>query len=261
MRWVRSPSRAARKGTRSLFSANVLHGVRVLGEPVALRTRRTGSAEGADLPIHTARELAAAQAAAQAAGFAAGEAQARTREAERLRTLVRAFETAAGALASQRGELLQEARTDLVRLAVAMAERLARRALTIDPQVAERALAEALDLAGRARQVIVRLHPGDAQRIQAALASDASLLPADRFELRPDPEVGLGGCIVDTAEMRFDATLEAHLERFAEALTDWRDHDTLVQVPEVPAMPAGPVLQLEPEGSADAGDEEVADAA
>jgi flagellar assembly protein FliH len=218
--------------------SHVLRGARVAGEPVALRTRVQPGARGSEPLCYTETQLQQACAEARASGFAAGASEGAAQATERLADLAHAFEAAAAGLAKQRANLLHQTRGELGELVLAMAERLARRALELDTGAFERALTDVLDAAGRTRPLSVRLHPDDAERLRALPAQDPLRLDAERFELRADPSIGAGGCVVDTPEMRYDATLESHLVRFAEALVDWRDQETLV----------APLERLRPEG-------------
>jgi hypothetical protein len=215
----------------SSSSSNVLRGARVAGEPVALRPRVRPGACGTEPFCYTEAQLQQACAQARAGGFAAGSSAGAAQAAEQLAGLARAFEAAAGELARQRANLLHQTRGELGELALAMAERLARRALQMDAGALERAITDVLDAAGRNRPMSVRLHPADAERLRALPAQDPLRLAGDHIELRPDPGIGAGGCIVDAPEMRYDATLESHLVRFAEALIDWRDQEAPVAPP------------------------------
>ncbi len=137
-----------------------------------------------------------------------------------LDTLVREFD-------SRRETLYTQARRDLVVLAVAIAQRVAARLTAIEgvaPEMAAQACAEALSLVGEATQVLVRVHPADAEAITELTAELAETLHACRHvRLVEDEAVGRGGVIVETQDSRIDATLSQRLDRIADELaTGWR---------------------------------------
>lgn len=233
-------------------SGNVLRGARVTGRPVPLGA--CGGVPGLDeRPVYSERAHREGCEAARAAGQAEGEARA----AARLRREAELLKRAAAALEAQRLDLLQSARAELVRLAVVMTERLTRRVLEVDAQVAERALAEAIERAGRGTALTLRFHPEDAARLRDGAGAEAARLSAERFTLIADESVGRGGCLLETPALRLDATLETHLDRMAEALCDWRDEAPRIAAVDAPVAARPRIAEAE---RAEA-DEEVADAA
>lgn len=208
-------------------SANVLRGARVEGAPVSPRGRPSLRGGPPEPLVHTAGELQAAAAAAHAAGLAEGEARGRALEAERLRETAALLEGLAGALAGERLRARLELRRETVRLALAVARRLTRRALAIDEEAAARALADALRGAGENDALIARLHPDDAARLESGGGAGSPLFAGRRLELRADESLERGGCVVETQALRFDATVEGHLERLTAALEEWCDEEAL----------------------------------
>ncbi len=211
---------------------NVLHGARLAGEPVSVGVAELapelecgwGFAARREPRVHTARELAAARAAAHAEGLAQGEALGREAERANLAHALRLLAEITQRCSAERATLLHRARRDLMQLALAMAEKLARRSLTLDRGAALRALRDALRHAGRAQLIVVRLHPDDAALLRDSETRSAlAVAPATAFEVREDPTVTAGGCLIETPELHIDATLDGLLARFAQALEDWRD--------------------------------------
>jgi len=206
-----------------LPSSSLLRGARMSAQTVAIGAAQAGGVEAAgEAPVHTARELEAACAAAHRAGQAAGEAIGRAAAQQRMATTVELLASTGRALADERTALLRATRQDLLRLATAMAERLARRALALDPEAAGRAVADALAHVETAARVVIWLHPEDQARLESQTEKLAARFAADaHLVLRADPDLAPGECRLATEQMEIDATLAGHLERLAEALTDW----------------------------------------
>jgi flagellar assembly protein FliH len=157
-----------------------------------------------------------AQAAAQgrqeglAQGLQQGAAQAQKRVAEETRTLAEALRNAAREVEARQAELIHLAHRDLVELALAIAERIVRARIQVDPAVAARAVEQAASLAGRRHSLTVHLNPTDHQ----------ALAPADTASVRTvaDESVARGGCVVRTDVAEFDARIETQLQTLREAL-------------------------------------------
>ena len=104
-------------------------------------------------------------------------------------------------------------------LAVRIAEKILGRELTVRPEAVVDIVAEALNAAGSARQVLVRCHADDLaalERGRPRLLARCSR--AQAVQLRADPHVGRGGCIVETELATIDARLSTQLDAIERAL-------------------------------------------
>ncbi len=139
---------------------------------------------------------------------------------QRLQTLRPALEQVTRAVEKARGDWAAEWEARAVHLAAAIAERVIRRELTLDPQIQATYVREALELAAGSQQVRVRIHPDDreglgrlaGQWLQEALARASA-------ELVTDPNVSHGGCVVETQHGTIDQQIETQLARIEEELT------------------------------------------
>jgi len=136
--------------------------------------------------------------------------------------LVEACRQAIRHLAEQKARLLLEARTDVVRLAIAIAHRVVKRVAAVRDLAAEVAVenaAEALEIVGRQTDVALHVNPAD---LDAITTFAASLVESSRecrhVHLIADETVSSGGCVLTTAEGRVDASLDKQLDRIAELL-------------------------------------------
>jgi flagellar assembly protein FliH len=135
-------------------------------------------------------------------------------ESERLRRLV---QRVVERLLGERQNAVQAARAQIVELAMAIAERVVRTAVSLDHSIAERAAAEALTHVHGRERVCVRLNPGDLQYLRDSDAV-AGLAQIERLELVEDEDVAAGGCVVETEMGSIDGRIETQLGQVEQSL-------------------------------------------
>lgn len=150
----------------------------------------------------------------RAAGLEAG-----TRE---LAARIEAIEKILDALARPLEDLDHRVEAELLALVQSVARQLVRREMRQDPGhligVIREGLA-ALPLASG--EVVVRLHPADAEAIRERLADPAG---DQAWHLETDPLLERGGCLITSPRSTIDARLDARLSRvIARLLEDERD--------------------------------------
>lgn len=154
----------------------------------------------------------------RAAGLEAG-----TRE---LAARIEAVEKILDALARPLEDLDHRVEAELLALVQSVARQLVRREMHQDPGhligVIRESLA-ALPLASG--DVLVRLHPADAEAIRERLADPAGDRATNRgWRLETDPLMERGGCLITSPRSTIDARLDARLSRvIARLLEDERD--------------------------------------
>lgn len=132
-------------------------------------------------------------------------------ELERTRRLVQAM---LSGFAQQRRELLDELLPYVVRIAVEVARRIVRRELTSDPGMVTRTVQAALEQMLSASQIVVRVHPLDAQVLQAQIGALADAPDqAEAIEIVPDGSIDPGGCVVESERGIIDARLRTQFEQ------------------------------------------------
>jgi len=179
----------------------------------------------------TVRQAAYAEglAAGKEAGLAAAHTLVESRAAEiagqltqeRLRTVLPAFQAAAGALVIERDRWITAWEGAAVKLSASIAQRVLRHELAQLPEVSVALIQEALQLAAGQPQIQLRLNPCDLEQLQTcgdeALGRLAGVGDA---RLVPDEAIAPGGCIVETRHGVIDARLETQLDRIASELLD-----------------------------------------
>ncbi|MGD9498214.1 MAG: FliH/SctL family protein [Armatimonadota bacterium] len=129
---------------------------------------------------------------------------------ERIRRVVQAM---LAGFAQQRRELLHELHPYVVRIAVEVARRIVRRELTTDPGMIARTAEVALEQVTAASRITVRVHPLDAQVLQATISEIISAPDqAEIIEIVPDGTIDPGGCVVESDRGIVDARLRTQFE-------------------------------------------------
>ena len=168
-----------------------------------------------------------ARAAGQAEGLAAGLAEgektghdaALANTAAILNDLTARWSQALEILHQHMPAHAADARTDLVRLAMAIATRVTHQEALRNKLVAEAVVADAMVLAAHSRTVSLRVNPDE----EATLATYLPVLLAKirttaSVELVGDPAVSPGGVLTEFGAGQIDARLETQLERIADQL-------------------------------------------
>lgn len=124
-----------------------------------------------------------------------------------------------GRFGEERERLLEDARRDLLGLALRIVRRVIDRTVEVDETVCIQQVAEAIELLGRPGSLRLQIAAADRPIIEQALPG---LLEKARVtegvEIVESDEVARGGCIVSTADGEVDSRLETQLERITEAL-------------------------------------------
>lgn len=176
----------------------------------------------------------AGRAAGHQAGLEAGRAAALTEFKDRLSKLEAGWSAGLTEFGNHRDSLLRAAQQDVLRLAVRIAERVTKRVVKLDPQVAAAQLEALLAVIVRPTRLVIRIHPSDRGVIEAAMPRLMTIFAAARhIELVEDPTLSPGSCI---AAMRsteasdangggdqglggqIDASIETQLDRIVDAL-------------------------------------------
>jgi flagellar assembly protein FliH len=154
---------------------------------------------------------------ARQAGFREGEAAGRAAAQSELRPLVERFARTIDELAAMRPRLREQAEGDLVRLAVAIARRVVRRELTIDPQAITGLVKAALEQLSAGERIRIRVHPQDEVAVRNCLAAVGR---AASVEVSGDAALERGSAILETERGNLDASAETQLAEIERGLTD-----------------------------------------
>jgi flagellar assembly protein FliH len=154
---------------------------------------------------------------AQVAGFREGEAAGRARAAAEVQPVIERLSLAAGELAQMRPRLRKEAEADTVQLALAIARRVLRREMAVDPGALEGILLAALERLNGQEISRVRVHPSHASLVSSCLQRAAGGVAV---EVVADPSRQPGDVIFETERGNLDASVESQLQEIERGLAD-----------------------------------------
>lgn len=142
-----------------------------------------------------------------AAGFSEGHRAGLDQGQAEAADVVRRMQELFDALTQPAAELDGAVEQELVHLVLCLAQQIIRRELQVQPGEIVGVIREAVALLPLAnRQIRVQVHPDDAAFIREVLGEGKTA-----WQLRDDPSITRGGCIVHTERSRVDATLEYRL--------------------------------------------------
>jgi flagellar biosynthesis/type III secretory pathway protein FliH len=157
--------------------------------------------------------------AGRAEGRAAGAAEAKQEHAERLDHLASTLTGVLEHINDTYEAAEREARADVLELALAIGERVAKRAVELDRRAAARQVESALEIVLRTSDVVARIHPDDAASVEEALPDLARRLGRSaRVCIEPDDSLTRGSAVLVTAKGEIDATVEGQIERLVESV-------------------------------------------
>jgi flagellar assembly protein FliH len=165
----------------------------------------------AELEAHAERQAREAR----QAGYREGEAAGRRAAEEELRPAVERLARSLEEIARLRAALAAQAESSLVKLSIAIARRVLHREVTLDPGALAGIVRAALEKVHIHEAGRVRAHPAEAAVLRAALEQAGCALPVE-----PDPSLGRGGVVVETARGKLDASLDTQLAEIERGLAD-----------------------------------------
>jgi flagellar assembly protein FliH len=190
---------------------------RAASTPGPTEPRREDPAENAATLERLRRECEQRVAEARASGLREGEAAGRKSAADEARPVLERMAKAIDEIASLRPRLRREAEADLVKLAIAIARRVIRREVAIDPEALHGLVLAAFEKL-QAREICrVRAHPSQAAALAALLRQRAGGAP---IEVVPDPSGDPGSAVFETERGNVDASVETQLGEIERGLAD-----------------------------------------
>ncbi len=126
-----------------------------------------------------------------------------------------------------RATMLEEAQTDLVVLATEVAERVTKRYVELDENVAAAQLREAIGLVLDRTKLAIEVHPEDEQACREVLPKlMAEVHPDDHARLITSSELRRGSVVIRTPRGFIDASIDTQVRRIVQALL--RDRQRLI---------------------------------
>lgn len=111
----------------------------------------------------------------------------------------------------RRDRALAEAESDILRLAVKIAEKIIGHEIQSDPSTLAEIVRTALGHAQRSQTLTIRVNPADLPTLQICRNQLDQSAGARALDLVADPGVSVGGCVIETESGTIDAQLETQL--------------------------------------------------
>lgn len=162
-------------------------------------------------------ELSQRQEKGRREGKVEGEKTGADTERAALRPLMDRLTLTIAEVASYRARFRRESESELLKLSVAVARKILRRELTVDPQSLLGILKGALETMNQAEVLSIRSSPSDASFLSGSLTSLG--LP-DRVEVIPDRTLESGSLILETKRGQIDASVQTQLIEIENGFAD-----------------------------------------
>ena len=114
---------------------------------------------------------------------------------------------------------LRQWQHETITLAIAITEKLLCRQIESDPTVLIDWIEDAVRMVQGQRQILLRIHPDDAQRLSSALTELVEeMKPSMEIQVSEDVSIGRFGVILQTPDTTIDRSMQTQLKRLAEEL-------------------------------------------
>lgn len=154
---------------------------------------------------------------ARGAALREGEAAGRSRAAAELQPVMERMARSIADLAQFRPNMRREAEADMIKLSLAIARRIVRRELSVDPAAMHGLILGALEKLQSQEVSRVRVHPSHVGPVDACLRQ---ALPGTRVEVIGDPSREPGTAIFETTRGNLDASVDCQLQEIERGLAD-----------------------------------------
>jgi flagellar assembly protein FliH len=154
---------------------------------------------------------------AHAAGLREGEAAGRQRAGAELQPVIDRLARSIEEIGGLRARLRAEAEADLIQLSLAIARRVIRRELAIDPEALHGLVLGALEKLRGQEIARVKVHPAHAALVAASLRLNSA---SGNVEVIADPSHPVGTVIFETRHGNLDASVESQLQEIERGLAD-----------------------------------------
>lgn len=171
-------------------------------------------------------------------GVAEGAAAAEAAVAERLGAISEGWTTALEQFVQSREVLREEARRDLLRLGLAIAERVLGRLPAHDATVVVEQVDAAIAMLAGATRLRIRIHPDDLEAVERHFAATAGAIrdaPELDVVFDTDESIVPGGCVVAAGDGEVDSRLDVQISRIVHGV-----FPELLEAPPAAEPPATP---------------------
>lgn len=154
---------------------------------------------------------------ARETGYGEGEAAGRAQAEDEVRAAVQRLTESIAGIDEYRGRLYRQTEVDAVRLSVAIARRVLRRELTVDPSAIEGLVGAALQRLQLQETCRVKMHPDYIPALGAAIERMGM---SAKVEVVADPAQEPGAAVFEMPRGNLDASIDSQLREIERGLVD-----------------------------------------
>lgn len=152
-------------------------------------------------------------------GYAQGESEGRAEWENKFATAIQNVDGLFKTIQGQLVEVQKQHEKDLLVLIKTMVDRLVNHEVSVNPKVIQACLLKAMEFVVENSVVRVHLHSDDFNRLKEAGLENPALLEGNsKVQLVEDPNISLGGCLVNNDFGEVDSTLENCRDKLYEAV-------------------------------------------
>jgi flagellar assembly protein FliH len=182
-----------------------------------LPARADGASDGAAQLAAMEQQWEQRVRAAHTAGFSEGETAGRTRAAAEVQPVIERLARSIEELGGMRATLRRECEADIVKLSLAIARRVLRREMAVDPDAMQGLVVAALQKIQAQDICRVRVHPSHAAQLTKWLRESSG---TQRVEVLADNSREPGSLIFETDRGDLDGSVDSQLQEIERGLAD-----------------------------------------
>ena len=138
---------------------------------------------------------------------------------KRVQEAARSVKTLCEELEAATQQWLRQWQHETITLAIGITEKILARQIESDPSILISWIEDSVRLIQGQRQILLRIHPDDAQRLSTALSELVDdMKPSVEIQVVEDVAVGKFGVILQTPDTTIDRSLQTQLKRLVEEL-------------------------------------------
>lgn len=136
---------------------------------------------------------------------------------DKLCTLFQALQDVTKQLQEEKCNIWQKSETEIIKLVLAIVQKVVGYEVVNNNQLIEKVVAEALSHVGKQKIISIRMNPADVTKLnESEITTNASAADSvfdNKFEVVADQKISPGGCVVETDFGCIDAQLETRINK------------------------------------------------
>lgn len=155
-----------------------------------------------------------------------GAAEAHTETATERERLAAELQAAYAELNAERERFMREAEPEMLKLSLAVAEKVIGREVSTHPEIVLDLIRRSLKRLKDKSELRVRVNPDDLQAVREARADLLAAVDGiEKLELADDRRVGRGGCVIESPNGAIDARISTQLHELERSIAQVTPHE------------------------------------